>query len=207
MAEKETDWPIWLLVGGLIFAGAMWADSSDTKPPPASMAINAPVSAMDAIDDPKPIPKPVIPTYNYDTEEKGIYYYVSEASEDQRAKGITTGNVVAFRYHGRDSDGHHVLEHIYGNGAYSSMSTCSVPCKLIKDDDGRRTAYRTSSIIGAAFQDAMNGHLKIHRTKRRTPPPEPTWEDDPIVAPSSVEPAAVEPVDVEPVIPAKIEAD
>ena len=87
-----------------------------------------------------------------------------------------------------------MLVHVYDNGSMGYVSTCSVPCKLIRDGDGRRTAYRPSSIIGGAFEDAMRGFLKSTKPKLRTVTREQPFEEPDVEQEIPPPPVIVEPV-------------
>lgn len=188
MAEENSFWT-GVVVATVIAAGLYYC-SEQEKVQKVQPINSLPVySASDAVAGaeiplPKVAPKPPLPLTNYETFESGVYYYVAVATEIEKKKGITTGDVVGFRYHGKNENGEHVLQQVSGSGRDTSyFSMCSVPCKLIRHDDGSRTAYRTSSIIGAALEDVMRGYLKQQKPKRQAAPMKQYWENDTMVVP------------------------
>lgn len=105
------------------------------------------------------LPAPV-PTHNFVEEERGTYYYVTAVSEEDQKKGKAVGDVLGYRYLGKNDKGQHVLASVADNGRVITKAYCSEPCTIIKYGDGERIAYNPDSIIGSAFQDAINGSLK-----------------------------------------------
>lgn len=100
------------------------------------------------------------PTPNFVEEERGTYFYVTAVSEEDRKKGKAVGDVVGFRYLGRNDREQHTLASVTDGGRVISKAYCAEPCSIIKRSDGTRIAYDPDSIIGSAFQDAINGLLK-----------------------------------------------
>lgn len=101
------------------------------------------------------------PQPRYDDSENGVYFYASEVSEEDQKKGKALGSVSGFRYLGQDASGRYKLGLVSDNGTVISRYACSSPCKIIKDlDNGERIPFNSASIIGAAFEDAINGLLK-----------------------------------------------
>lgn len=183
MAEENSFWT-GFVVATVIASGLYYCSKRDDQQKVQPITPLRAYSTTDSVAGaelplPKPTPTPPLPLANYESSENGVYYYVAVASEIEKKKGITTGNVVGFRYHGKNENGEHVLQQVSGSGRDTPyFSTCSVPCKLIRNDDGSRTAYRTSSIIGAAFEDAMRGKLKQQKRKRQAAPTKQYWEND-----------------------------
>ena len=101
-----------------------------------------------------------VPAPNFVQEENGTYFYVTAVSEEDHKKGKAVGDVVGFRYIGKNNKAQHVLVSVSDSGQVISKSYCSEPCAIIKHSDGTRVPYDPNSIIGAAFQDAMNGLMK-----------------------------------------------
>jgi hypothetical protein len=101
----------------------------------------------------------VVVDHRYDEERSGTYYYIASVSEDDRKKGKATGDVVGFRYLGKNAKGEHVLQQVANDGTPLSKSYCSEPCRIIHSGNDL-LGFNTESIIGAAFLDAMNGLLK-----------------------------------------------
>ena len=128
---------------------------------PSSAPLDAPASQSETafVNPSKPRPAPRLVE-----DESSTYYYVTAVSEEDEKKGKAVGNVIGFRYLGKNDKGQHTLRQITKDGKPLSKSFCSEPCRIIKYEDGERVAYDPSSIIGAAFQDAINGHLKAAST-------------------------------------------
>ena len=200
MADKGDIWVTLLIVAAVVYG----VSSCKEEPKAAVIQSNITseemaISAAGAVARAETsLPKPVIPppSPNYETVEDGVYYYVATPSEEQRKRGINTGSVLAFRYFGKNQNGDHMLVQVYDNGSMGYVSTCSVPCKLIRDGNGRRTAYRPSSIIGAAFEDAMGGFLESTKPKLRTVTQEQQFEEPDVdqVMPPPPPPVIIEPV-------------
>ena len=106
-----------------------------------------------------------MPAHNYAEEEDGVYFYVSAVSEEDRKKGKAVGDVYGYRYLGKNDEGQHVIASVTNNGQIIFKAYCSEPCKIIKYGDGDRSAFSPNSIIGSAFQDAINGALKVASEK------------------------------------------
>lgn len=120
-------------------------------------------------------PVPAVASHNYDFREGDAYGYIAAISDEERAKGKGAGDVLMYRYAGF-KDGLHRLEHLAADGSVMFRSECPEPCVAIKIQ-GRhgvsRMAYSANSVLGAAYQDAMNGKLRPYRF---APPPEPSGE-------------------------------
>ena len=97
----------------------------------------------------------------YDDSEDGVYFYASDVSEEDKKKGKALGSVSGFRYLGRDASGRYKLGLVSDSGSIISRYACANPCKIIKNlGSGERIPFSSPSIIGAAFEDAINGLLK-----------------------------------------------
>jgi hypothetical protein len=121
---------------------------------------------------------------NYGDSEGGIYMYATAVSQEDRAKGKEVGNVVMYRYFGEE-DGTYTIASVDEDGALMGRHTCRNPCKIIKSNySGQisRTPFSTNSVIGAAFEDAFNGHLALSKASRA--------EGTRAVSPAAVIPAA-----------------
>jgi hypothetical protein len=100
---------------------------------------------------------------NYTEEEDGVYSYVAAVSEEDKKQGKAAGNVLRFAFRGIQ-DGNYVLSLVDDDGNPLSDSECSKPCRIIKTHVGDsvvRREYTPDSMIGAAFEDALNGRLKV----------------------------------------------
>lgn len=101
------------------------------------------------------------PQPRYDDSEDGVYFYASDVSEEDKKKGKALGSVSGFRYLGQDAAGKYKLGLVSDSGTVISRYACASPCKIIKNlGNGERIPFISSSIIGAAFEDAINGLLK-----------------------------------------------
>ena len=105
------------------------------------------------------IPSAVPPPHRYDQEDHGTYYYIGSVSEEDQKKGKVAGDALGFRYLGKNERGEHIIEAVADNGTAIARSYCSEPCKVIREPSGR-VGFNPASIIGAAFEDAINGHLR-----------------------------------------------
>lgn len=121
------------------------------------------------------------PPHNYDFKEGELYGYIAAITEEERKRGKAAGDVLMFAYLGFE-DGKHRIEYVNDNGNVVSINECGVPCVAIKrrnpySDSVSRLAYDSGSLLGAAFEDAINGRLTPK--KRPAPVPEakiPTYE-------------------------------
>lgn len=131
------------------------------------------------------------PTQNFVEEEEGTYYYVTAVSEDEQKTGKAVGDVLGFRYFGKNDKGQHVLASVAESGRIIAKASCSEPCAIIKYGDSERVAYNPNSVIGSAFQDAMNGLLRVAPSPASAGP-EPSGSNA-VPSPSSpsTEPASV----------------
>lgn len=120
-----------------------------------SKAPTAEAATIEAINTPTFAPPP----HHYDQEDRGIYYYVASISEEEQKKGKVAGEALGFRYLGKNEKGEHIIESVSDNGTALGRSYCSEPCRVIRRSSGR-IGFNPASIIGAAFEDAVNGHLQ-----------------------------------------------
>ncbi len=107
---------------------------------------------------------PVPPPPRYDQVEDGTYYYISDVSEEEKKRGKAVGSVIGFRYLGKNEKGEHVLLNVANAGTPLGKSVCADPCRIIKQGN-ERVGFSTDSIIGAAFEDAIAGNLKVYGKK------------------------------------------
>jgi hypothetical protein len=111
---------------------------------------------------PRPIATPSQPAPNYDERDGDTYLYASAVSEEDQKKGKAVGSVLLFRYLGV-RDGIHNLASVDNSGRVLARYQCSTPCRIIKRDlagETDRIPYSPASVIGAVFEDAINGNLK-----------------------------------------------
>lgn len=113
-----------------------------------------------AYADPAPEVSPARPAHNYDARDGLIYSYFAAISEDDRKAGKAAGDVVSFAYMGK-KNGKHVLARVDSDGSILGYSSCAKPCAVITKSDGSQVTYNESSIIGAAFADALAGRLNV----------------------------------------------
>lgn len=110
---------------------------------------------------------PPEPTHNYVEVRDGTYFYVASVSEEERKLGKAAGRVSGYRYFGRNADGEHELAYVYQSGALGFRARCPDNCRIIRFSSGEPLAYNPASIIGGAFEDAINGFLR--RSPERKP--------------------------------------
>jgi len=135
-----------------------------------------------------PLPSPVpVPDHNYDEKRGWTYYYVAAVSDEDRKRGRAVGSVSAFQYLGQNGDGEHILASLGSNGTVSYRAKCAKSCRIIDTDYGEKLAYSPSSIIGAAFDDAFRGQLRIAE-----------WAKDKTAGPATVSPTETPPVRTSP---------
>ncbi|MBB5687478.1 hypothetical protein [Sphingobium boeckii] len=106
---------------------------------------------------------PVQDQHNYIEREKYTYFYATAISEEDRKQGKVVGKILAFQYLGL-RNGTHNLASLDDQGRRLYTSECSVPCRVIKNNAGGRidrTPYEPDSVIGSAFEDAINGRLEV----------------------------------------------
>lgn len=139
---------------------------------------------------------PVLPDHNYDEKRGWTYYYVAAISEEDRKKGRAAGAVVAYQYLGLNDDGRHVLANMNPNGTVNHEASCASPCRIIDLSYGGNMAYTSQSIIGAAFEDAIRGKLKVA-----------DWARDEIVQPMAPSVTAPAPAAADPPLPDEAPTD
>jgi len=138
--------------------------------------INEPELAPSPAEAPIQTPTPPAESPNYAEKDGDAYLYITAVTEEDQKKGKAVGDVVMFRYRGV-RDGMHVLESISENGHVFSTAECAEPCRIIKRRFGGTTdrlPYEPNSIIGSAFEDAINHRLQPARgeTQKKAAPDE-----------------------------------
>lgn len=148
---------VWLGLSGLISACSNQADY-----PENTLNIDETLSTENIVGADEVVPAEVAePDHNYDFREGDTYGYIAAVSEEDRKRGRAAGDVVLFIYRGKTEDGHR-LEQVDASGRSLGYAECAVPCVAIRTTRfGRvdRLAFNPSSVIGAAFEDALNGKL------------------------------------------------
>lgn len=185
-----TDWGCVIPVAIAMAAGGYFLGKNEAQAPPPVITPILDESAKPAPaasklpEDPKIGPlvpaaeAPVVPTHNYEFAEGRTYGYFSAVSEEDREKGKAVGEVFLYRYNGF-MDGKHRLTAVNEAGQMLSWSECSDPCKAIRHYANGRVEmipYSPRSIIGAAFEDAVEGRLK--KWQPPTPPKSIPHSDD-----------------------------
>jgi hypothetical protein len=218
MSDKSTDEWSGLLFIALIAAGIWWWNSGSEPSAPAAVAsFPAPkdysenASATVPLVSPQAAPSPPpLPTHKYDFEDKGVYGYVAAVSDEERAKGRATGELSLFAYRGSKQGVHRLTMYNDAMVRFGDYE-CETPCRVIRSLSGetvvRRIPYNPSSILGAAFADALAGRLRINGPRREqrvnsrlspsqlvVPPPRST-QDQPVI---DAEPAPLENTQVPP---------
>lgn len=159
-----------LVAATVISAAMLGALTACSEPPssnqpasaskPAEAAASGWEVAADAASDALSAP----PEHNWISYQNGEYAYTVSISENEKKAGQAAEKVIMYRYLG------------FRNGAYTlfmpadgAIATCQNPCTVITIGSGtgaEHFAYSPESVIGAAFQDAINGQLVPWR-----PPP------------------------------------
>lgn len=133
--------------------------------------------------------------HRYLDEEDGVYSYVAAVSEEERKQGRVAGDIIRYGFRGV-SDGAYRLVSVDEYGRPLSTFECEKPCRVIKHWSGgslRRMPYDATSVIGAAFTDALNGRLKVLPEAPKAnpaPSPSPALTVDPQSAPTDQEPGS-----------------
>lgn len=124
-----------------------------------------------SVEGPTPASVPLSARQNprYDSVEGDVYLYIGDISEQDRADGKALGSVVSYRYFGVNSDGLHELGTLADDGTLLHKSQCADRCVIIKGRRGERLPFNPNSVIGAAFEDAINGHLKVSKLAGSSP--------------------------------------
>lgn len=127
---------------------------------PVVVPSREPSDAVTATPTPTPVYVP-----HFDEQEGETYFYASAVSEEDKKKGKAVGSVVNFRYLG-EIGGVHKIASVDDTGRALLRYECSTPCKIIKrtfHGQTERIPYDPQSVIGAAFEDALNGSLRAAR--------------------------------------------
>ena len=127
------------------------------KAPPAPVA-------SEAVDSLPSEEASSAPTPNYAEHRKGVYYYIAAVSENDQKDGHSAGKALGFKYLGKNAEGDYVLGVVDDSGKVLAKATCADPCRVIHDF-GQTYEYNPKSVIGSAFQDAMNGLLEVDKRK------------------------------------------
>lgn len=192
-------WPAIMLSAFLAGCGG------SSEPPPTSGNSSfandferVPSPKTETSPPPPPLPpSPPVPDHNYEERRGRDYLYVAAISEEDRIKGRAAGDVLTFRYFGLNENGQHVLASINPDGSVWRTASCKSQCRVIEYSDGRRIAYSPQSVIGAAFQDAFRGKLRVAgEAKEETVEPLPPQTTPPkreADSPSSADMATDEP--------------
>lgn len=146
------------LAAGALTACGDRANSEAENPTPYAATNTAPEPVIQSQPDTTP---PPVPDHNYDERRGSNYYYVAAVSEEDERKGRAVGDVVVYQYLGKNSAGQHVLASMNSRGLVNYEASCSVPCRIIDTSDGQSIAFSPRSIIGAAFEDAFRGKLRV----------------------------------------------
>jgi hypothetical protein len=163
------------VIAAVCFAGGCSeSDSSE----PAEILVPPPLGLVGSEPTPAVTPEPVVapvpqPSHRFDERRGDTYYYIAAVSEEDRKRGRAVGSVSSFQYLGKTDAGEHIVASLNSNGTVSYRAKCAVACKIIDTDYGEKIAFSPSSIIGAVFEDAFRGRLKVVQ-----------WSIDPIVQPA-----------------------
>lgn len=146
-----------LSLGGCGQGAPQHNDAATTE---VSITSSEPTQSALSAAPPKPAYVP-----HFDDREGETYFYASAVSEEDKKKGKAVGSVVNFRYLG-ESGGVHKIASVDDTGRALLQFECSTPCKIIKrtfHGQTERIPYDPQSVIGAAFEDALNGSLRVAR--------------------------------------------
>jgi hypothetical protein len=105
------------------------------------------------------------PKPNYSEERNGIYYYVTGVSENEKAEGKSVGDILAYRYLGKNKAGEHEIGILDSDESLSVTASCPQDCRIIRASTGDKMPYNTNSVLGAVFEDAIAGRLKASKAK------------------------------------------
>ena len=100
-------------------------------------------------------------TANYVERDGDRYLYVTAVSDEDKTKGNATGKVVMYQYLGIFQSKYR-LRNVAENGQPLTTWECPTPCRIIKSVGipVQRVPFEPTSIIGAAFEDAIAGRLQ-----------------------------------------------
>jgi len=161
MKTLSLSWMIAIASASMIVGCGSPSRSDDQGAANSAIAVVAPADVIPP--DPQPAYVP-----NFDDRDGDTYFYTSAASEEDRKKGKVLGSVSSFQYLGKQ-DGKHIIATVTESGQAMFTYECADPCRIIKritGGDVERIPYDPHSVIGAAFEDAMNGGLQAARPKR-----------------------------------------
>jgi hypothetical protein len=163
-------WPFAIIATVLV---AACNNASDANNYPALTQTTVPDNTDDEIGTTPvaALPAAPVPDHNYDERRGATYYYIAAVSQDDQKRGVAIGAVSQFQYLGRNSAGEYVLASLNPNGTVSYRAKCSSDCRIIDTDYGGKLAYSASSVIGAAFQDAFRGKLRVADWVKDEAPP------------------------------------
>lgn len=100
--------------------------------------------------------------HNYAERDGDLYMYITAVSDEEKAKGRATGDVLIYRYQGREGRVH-ILNQVDDGGDLVARLECTEPCRIIKMKVGSeisRIPHNSDSVVGSAFDDAINGNLE-----------------------------------------------
>lgn len=134
-------WPVSIVAMGL--AGSCAPGAGDSPTPTTSNS-----------DAPAP------PSHRYAEKSKGVYYYVSAVSDNDRANGKGAGDVSGFKFLGKNDDGEFILGLVDGSEIVGK-AYCHKPCAVVRLSNGEKAGFSEDTVIGSAFTDAFNGQLEL----------------------------------------------
>jgi hypothetical protein len=106
------------------------------------------------------------PTPNYAEEKSGTYYYVGGVSDNDKAEGKAAGDVMAFRYLGKNAEGEHKVLFVDDDGSALITATCPDQCRIISASTGDKYPYDPQAMIGSVFEDVLAGRLEVYKPKK-----------------------------------------
>ena len=120
-------------------------------------------------------------SHNYNMKEGLIYSYIGAVSEEDAKKGKAVGDVSTFAFRGV-IDGLYRISSVDDEGRTVLYYECPKPCVIMKRHLGgevTRLPYSPDSVIGAAFEDALNGRLEVAKEPPKPKPSALTGHDGP----------------------------
>ena len=152
-------------LGSLLLLGASLCACTPDSSTKNTMYVDENLTTPDvnvAGTDSNEIASPV-KAHNYDDKDGSIYEYISAVSEEDAKKGRAVGDVVLLAFRGV-KNGMYRLSAVADDGRTKWYYECSSPCIVIKRYARGilvdRLPFSPASVIGSAFEDALNRRLE-----------------------------------------------
>ncbi|MGN6621201.1 MAG: hypothetical protein ACTHKR_09095 [Sphingomonas sp.] len=157
-----------LLSAGVTGCGQETKQDAVTVADPSGAASENNSSITDGLDNAN-LSTPAVPTlpqHNYADRQGDTYYYVSAVSDEEQKQGRAIGDAFGYQFLGQNAQGEYILASVDQDGSIRFRARCKMDCRIIDTSYGSEIPYSPSSIIGAAFQDALAGNLQIAQSAR-----------------------------------------